>query len=331
MKKIGVVINISEVWDKCRQWTTNRVFDHSNPNTSMEVLNYAYAMTEDERVQFFNDYFERVIRELSSDDLLLILRRYNRISFAGQDINIDWSRDKATLYFVVGDYFPTDNFRNMLVSYCQWKVLYYWYWEKNIREQVEWIVAHLEYLKGQLQTIANGEYNDTDGNMSQGRIPYNDGFIINPPFKRKAIPTADDETETVGDNSTPEPEPDNREEEWSFTQDFPPSMELTDTQVSLSYTLDRRVYNTAKSFTTLRIVVYDDSNAIVDSIDYSSDVQLPISRTINLTYSRDITYYAQAMLILDDGTQEVVAESTRCAVTLQNSSTYSEQYSEQYA
>lgn len=343
MKKIGVVINISDVWDKCRQWTTNRIFDHSNPNRSMEVLNYAYAMTEDERVQFFNDYFERVIRELSSDDLLLLLRRYNRISFGGRNIDIDWSRARATLYFVVGDYFPTENFHNMLTSYCQWKVLYYWYWEKNIREQTEWIVAHLDYVKSQIQTIANGEYDSDEGNMSQGNIPYNDGFIFNPPPKRKEIPSADEDTETVGvsdsptdpDTPTPEPEPE-KDEEWFFSQDFQNLMVLTDEQFSLQYALDRRVYTTAKSFQTLRIVVYNDEGRTVNAVAYmyrfieQGQVQLPISKTINLRYTKDVTYYARAILIFEDGTEEVVAESTHCVVTMQNNSIYSEQYSEQY-
>ncbi len=342
MKKIGEIITISKVWDKCRQWTTNRVFDHQNPNHSMENLNYAYAMTDDIRTQFFNDYFERVVRELETDDLLIALRKYNRISFGGENLALYFDADKATFFFVVGDYFPCESFNNLLHSYCQWKVLYYWYWEKDLKEQYERILVFLEGVKSKIQTIANGDYQSTDGETMRGRIPYNDGFIINPPRKKieDDIPTKNDETEYIGEN-TPEPEPETKTATWFIAKDLDAEQDafVGDT-INFAIAINKEGEETRNikeiKFEFYTVIDYNISTDI--SIISGDEILLPLEKDFTLKTTEEMVGVAVYVgctinITFDSQPKQVTLQSRNCIINVkkQSNGIYSEEYNDTYA
>lgn len=345
MKKIGEIITISKVWDKCRQWTTNRVFDHQNPNRSMENLNYAYAMTDDIRVQFFNDYFERAVRELETDDLLISLRRYNRVSFSGKNLTLSFNDDEAVLYFVVGKYFPGESFNNLLHSYCQWKVLYYWYWEKDLTEQCDRILMYLEQTRNKIQTVASGEYESTDGETMKGRIPYNDGFVFNPPPKdiAKDIPSSSDNTELIStDETTPEPKPEIKTAKWFIVKNFPVSWkgEYVGTVLKFPISINKEGYE-ERDIKEIRFEFYSvvGHDAKYTTRTFLKDVVLlPLETEFQLTLTEDMvgaSVYAgcEIYITFEQQPNEVKLSSEKCIIEVvaQSNGVYSEQYNDTYA
>lgn len=345
MKKIGEIITISKVWDKCRQWTTNRVFDHQNPNRSMENLNYAYAMTDDVRVQFFNDYFVRVICELETDDLLISLRKYNRISFSGENVSLSFEDDTATLYFVVGNYFPSVSFNNLLHSYCQWKVLYYWYWEKDLTEQCDKILMYLEQTRSKIQTIASGEYESTDGETMKGRIPYNDGFVLNPPRKSVTddIPSSSDEPEIIDPDDktpTPTPTPTPTTPTWYISQDFADNIKA---QVGSKLDFTISINKIGEESRDIKEVKFEFYSAIDNEITseirtfLKDKILLPLETQFEVTITDAMVgkfVYAgcEIYITFEQQPNEVYLSSKKCIIeaTAQSNGVYSEQYNETY-
>jgi hypothetical protein len=177
MNVIGLYISLKKIFDACSYWTNNRALLPNNPNYSYEV-NDTYGMTEDDRQFFFKDYIQTVCAE-TSVKLSAIRKKLliNGVRATSSNSYVySYPNGKAIFYVLVNSNFPSDEISTLLYKYIQWKVLYYWYWMKNLQQEMSLIVAELEEVEKSIKnTIAT--YNNDKGEDS---IPYNDGFIVNP-------------------------------------------------------------------------------------------------------------------------------------------------------
>lgn len=199
MKKITIGITLSKEFESCQQWSQNRAWQKDNPNKSRDNLNFTYAMSEDDEM-FFEEYSETVCAEVAVDDLFKLFRKHTGKCFA-VDYEFDYGSDYAKFNYVVTNNFSAKALHILLFQYIKFRILYYWYWEKNMYEDLQYVELELDKLAEKIRTMAINEAQaddeDTNGEPMD-IIPYNDGFVINPPRKRRQYPTADDETETIG-------------------------------------------------------------------------------------------------------------------------------------
>lgn len=203
MKKITINITLSKVFESCQQWSQNRAWLKDNPNKSRDLTNFTYAISEDDEI-FFEEYIETVVAEVSIDNLLRLFRRYTSKCFA-EDYEFDYNNDFAKFNYVVSNRFSAKALHILLFQYIKYKVLYYWYWEKNMYEELQFVEIELEKLSEKIKntSINEAKTNDTDKDGKGGEpmdiVPYNDGFTINPPKRHRELPALYDESEVVGD------------------------------------------------------------------------------------------------------------------------------------
>ncbi|MBR1775361.1 MAG: hypothetical protein IJ759_07570 [Bacteroidales bacterium] len=199
MKKITIGITLSKEFESCQQWSQNRAWQKDNPNKSRDNLNFTYAMSEDDEM-FFEEYSETVVAEVAVDDLFKLFKRYTRKCFT-EDYEFDYNQDFAKFNYVVTNNFSAKALHTLLFQYIKYRILYHWYWEKNMYEDLQYVELELDKLAEKIRTMAINEAQADDEDIDgepMDIIPYNDGFVINPPRKRRTIPTEEDETETIG-------------------------------------------------------------------------------------------------------------------------------------
>lgn len=193
MKKIGVGIVISKVWNKLEYWTNNRALLKENPNKSRETLNETYGMSEDDKEYFFNDYLKTSANEIYSSKIFSAIRRWNKQSF-NVDFVCDYKDDVILFYFVVGKYFPVKTIQELLSRYVEQKVLWYWYYMKNLMDECAIIDIEIAKVEQEIKNIVSKDW-ELDKDDSVRTICYNNGFVINPELEDEDIPSNEDEVE----------------------------------------------------------------------------------------------------------------------------------------
>lgn len=207
MTKYEIVINIDKLWDMCSYWTLNRAFQKQDPNLSRQNLNDTYGLTSDDKDFFFSDYMQTVCNKLVLSPLFKLLIKYNRTAF-GRNISFDYTLNKVSFFIVASDEMPAEEFNSVLYKYLQFKILWYWYKLKNREELLPRIEFLLASFEDSLTSIIADNSSDTDASV--GRLTYNDGFVINPPYHRQTtgnIPSRDDATTVIGDSQDPTSQP----------------------------------------------------------------------------------------------------------------------------
>lgn len=331
MKKISVVISIDKVWDACRQWTSNRAFLQDNPNVSRQTLNYTYAITEDEKEQFFRDYLELSVSELVVGEYLRRIQKYNSTAFYGEDSDFDFDNNKITLNFCVGERFPAKEFGNFVCKWLQWKVLYYWYWEKCLNEEFAKLVyAEIKRTESLIKAVVNKDY--SNGNGTSDRIPYNDGFVINPPMKKDAadVPKATDDAEKIKIGTiTSEPTIETKEV-WSFIEDLPKEIFVSNEgdEYALVVSFTRSYATSYKDYSYINVVLHEGKQT--KSVLYDRAVNLPIKIEDKRDFKEQQECYYEVFLRFADGRDEKILESVHCTVQQQDNGVYGEIYTQVY-
>lgn len=183
MKIIGVRILLSKTFEKCSYWTLSRVLLPQEPNHA-KMVNDGYAMTEDDKEFFFNEYFKTSCTDLSRITLALRKKLYVNHEIANNYncFTLSIPDDRAIFYYSVSDTFPTDIFTPIAEKYIQYMVLRYWYWIKNRYDEVQMLDEELTKLEKQIKLLINQYCTD-----SKVRQRYNNGFALNPEPEAKQL------------------------------------------------------------------------------------------------------------------------------------------------
>lgn len=173
MKTIGIVISPNNIFNRCIYYTSNRVFAQDNPNLSSAELNHAYAMSEDDRKYFFNDYYMLACGNVSK--CLIPFRK--RIIFTDNTGEIpngfssDYLTDRTVFYLRVSDKVALDMVVPIMGEILMLNILYEWYSLKNIYNEIDIIGDKISQSEIKLSRILS-EY--SSDNMLQTK--YNMGF-----------------------------------------------------------------------------------------------------------------------------------------------------------
>lgn len=203
MKFIGIQIKPSKIFEMCQYWTRNRalmrksILGTDDPNNS-HVVNHTYGMTEDDEDFFFKEYFRLALNKAEN-----VLRPLQKRLFKYKVLPTDkikttmyynYTQDSVVFYILAEDNQNNESLRALLSRYLQLCVLRDWYWLKNLYEEVQ--VIELE-LKATEEQLFNFIYSNYD---SKVRIPYNDGFVVNPDYDDEDLSGEFREPEMIGDD-----------------------------------------------------------------------------------------------------------------------------------
>lgn len=206
MRLIGIVISPNKIFKECKRWSKNRAFLKDNPNISRESLNPTYAMTDDDDV-FFEKYFQSSVMDfLTNREFSTLQNKYTKV--ITNPIEYDYNQKKCALLLVVESRFPKESLCVLINDYVQWSVLYYWYWEKNLIEEMQLCKNQMQWLQEKIKDIVINSYADDDDKDGDkefskiGIIPYNDGFVINPPRRKRDLSNINTLPDYIGGQDT---------------------------------------------------------------------------------------------------------------------------------
>ncbi|MCF0125804.1 MAG: hypothetical protein HUJ68_08660 [Clostridia bacterium] len=188
MKLIGIKVYAGKIFDICKAWTQRRVLDSQNPNYSQANLNYAYGMTEDDEKYFFKTYFKRACAEAAA----IIFRLAENLTINGEDVIKDTSykysyffpisdnpinskKSFVVFFMYVNNNFPVDVAKEYIENFLQYRILYYWYWEKNMESELPRLELQYKEAQKELRNLISKF--SQEGCL---RVPYNDGFCQKP-------------------------------------------------------------------------------------------------------------------------------------------------------
>ena len=155
MKLIKAKIDIQDIYNRCSHWTLNRVLTPKDPNGSHE-LNDAYAMTEDDKDEFFYPYLRKGVSHAVLNifspfwsELLVNYKAANEYDI------VEYSRDNSfvSIYMIMHDSAPPREVINVFCNWLQYYILYYWYWLKGYDQQ--FATQERDVLERELNAIAS--------------------------------------------------------------------------------------------------------------------------------------------------------------------------------
>lgn len=190
MKTLGIVISPNNIFNRCIYYTSNRVFAQDNPNQSASNLNPAYAMSEDDKKYFYEEYYTLSCGYLSK--LLIPFRKRliftNNSGMIPTGFSNDFLTDRTVFYMRVADKAPLDIIVPIMAEILKLYILLEWYRLKNLYEEVGIIGGNIDKLDTNLSRILS-EYS-SDKKL---QIKYNMGF------SNDINITAEEELVNVGD------------------------------------------------------------------------------------------------------------------------------------
>lgn len=173
MKTIGIVISPNNIFNRCIYYTSNRVFAQNNPNLSSAELNHAYAMSEDDRKYFFNDYYMLACGSVSR--CLIPFRKRiiftDNIGEVSNGFTSDYLTDRTVFYLRVSDRIALDIVVPVMAEILKLYILLEWYKLKNLYEEVAIIGGNIDELKKKLSRTLSAYSSD-----NRLQTKYNMGF-----------------------------------------------------------------------------------------------------------------------------------------------------------
>lgn len=333
MKKIIIGIQLSKVFDSCQQWTQNRVWLRDNPNKSRDTLNFTYAMSEDDEA-FFEEYSETVCAEIAVYDSFRLLRKYTKECFTS-DYEFNYTGDYCKFNYVVSNGFSVKGFHTLLYKLVQFLILRYWYWEKNLYEELSFIDSEIENLRKRIEDIIINEAKakEDESGDPMDIVPYNDGFTINPPRRRRRLPRLEDETEEYGITAKEDIKPE-VEDSWITVRDLPEEITIgEDNRYSFTFIFSRRG---SKAIDTLKSIqaefLYDGEVLSTEVLSPLVLNRLPIKVNSQGLYMKNPAkeYYYKIYLEFADGEKQLILESIHCQIKANSFGVYTDVYTDEY-